>query len=268
MPVLQSQLVQFLGGRSTTSPNVPSGSTQTSPVSGQMPIAPQQYVLALPPSLFGKILDITSKLIICIVGTGATITSIWVVVKYCRKLKNILNKMSEFIDKVSPDLPLYKKMAQRTNDVIQEVFPSFLQDLIKRDICGVTPIEKLTAIIGRDYTTNHSPKKLNSAGLSLLEDSKMKRFVEFYLEELIAKLEELNPDNTLDVEQRSLTVIWDKIKEDERHLAIFKNYVFNHPDKTLDNLFLVGSIYLRDKFFDKHPELLNEKSGEQWADQD
>lgn len=63
--------------------------------------------------------------------------------------------------------------------------------------------------------------------------------------------------NLQDVEQQSFYVL--KETEDDKIADPLKNYLYNNPTRNINTIFFVGSIYLRDKYLEKHPELLKNK---------
>lgn len=115
----------------------------------------------------------------------------------------------------------------------------------------------------------HSPYRLTDYGLVLLDDSGAKECVDNSLDYFCNSIKEKNPLVALDVEQYALVVLNENLKS-ERFNGI-KNYVFAIPDPTtltskkngekidisikLGTVLNVMSIYLRDKYFEKHPEI-------------
>ncbi|MDO9634215.1 MAG: hypothetical protein Q7J05_04120 [Paludibacter sp.] len=113
-----------------------------------------------------------------------------------------------------------------------------------------------------------SPYKITFLGDALLNESGGRSCVDENLEVFIAEIEKLNPLVALDVENYSLSVLNENLKG-----PLFnniKNYIYNAPDPVtmtnedgsttdlsikLEDILMVMSIYLRDKYFEKHTEI-------------
>ena len=113
-----------------------------------------------------------------------------------------------------------------------------------------------------------SPYSITDLGNQLLEKSNGKKCIDENTEFFIKEIEKMNPLVALDVEQYSLTVLNDNIKN-ERFNHI-KNFIYNASNMItfadtdnssidvsveLSSVLLIMSIYLRDKYFEVHPEI-------------
>lgn len=114
-----------------------------------------------------------------------------------------------------------------------------------------------------------SPYKITNYGEILLELSGAKKCIDDNANFFILAIEDMKPLVALDVEQYSLNVLSENLKSNMFNDV--KNYVYNAPDPltlkdpvsgeelntsiSIENVLMVMSIYLRDKYFDKHPEI-------------
>lgn len=122
------------------------------------------------------------------------------------------------------------------------------------------------------FMQKHSPYQLTPIGKQILDESKGKDTIDSNLDFFIEALENHNPTTAFDVEDRSMDVIINNIGND-----IFndvKNYVYYSPDMkefsiegedpisvriSMPPLLRSMSIYLRDKYFEKYPNIQDPK---------
>lgn len=118
-----------------------------------------------------------------------------------------------------------------------------------------------------DLIRKCSPYQLTELGSILLEMSTGRACIDAHTERLIDKLENTNPKTAYDVEQNSLSVLSD-LTSDEMFNSI-KNFLYNSPQimtittpegdltagLSMQRILMMMSIYLRDKYFQKHTEL-------------
>ena len=118
-----------------------------------------------------------------------------------------------------------------------------------------------------------SPYTLTDAGLKLIEISGAKKCVDENIDFFADEIQKLKPKAALDVEDNALSVLnWNTSNEIFNQI---KDFVYNAPKPyvisddngnsvvleeaiTLSVILLVTSIYLRDKYFEKHPEFLKD----------
>jgi hypothetical protein len=93
-----------------------------------------------------------------------------------------------------------------------------------------------------------SPISLSNRGADFLDKSEGRQFVDKYFDEFLKQVEALSPKNAYDVQESSKKVI-EKLKNDDR-LNDIKEFLFK-DGSTLDDVFIVMSVYLRDKIL-KH----------------
>jgi len=148
-----------------------------------------------------------------------------------------------------------RDVTRKTNAFIVNIVPSILEGFEERKIVGKGVHAQWTRIVSSpNYIQSQSPNALNDHGRKLLMESGIKDIVDSDLVNLIKDVEAKNPQNPLDVENLAFYVLQDK--EDEVATKKLKTYIFNNPQISMDILLLVGSMYLRDKYFEKYPDLL------------
>lgn len=107
--------------------------------------------------------------------------------------------------------------------------------------------------------TAQSPLNLSALGRSLIEESGFSEIFENVKDDLVAKLEEMKPDSQYDTQEKSRALM-DELTDYEPFKPVEK-YAFDHGID-LGQILRVGSIPLRDYYFEKHPEIVDPK--ERW----
>jgi len=108
------------------------------------------------------------------------------------------------------------------------------------------------------FFSTSSPVELNELAKELLDKSGGKAFVDNTLDFLISKIEERNPKSILDIQQLAVSVIFDLV--DTEAFSKIKDFVYQNPkyqsqDVDIPVIINIIALYLRDKYFEKHPEL-------------
>jgi len=239
-------------GISTSTSNL----KQTSASNANQSSAPSTSATPVPKSLASRCLDVAYKLVICSIGIGGTIGFFSVGIRYFRELKKTMTNMNSFIDDVRPDLDCYKKMAKTVNEFMRKVLPTVLRGLEDQKIVETGCEKSLIEIISSPYITPDSAKQLNDSGMDLLKNSQMQKIIDANLDSLIQKLEKQNLKSLFDVEVHSLCIL--RRMKDEKAITFLKNYIYNNPEKNINDILFVGSIYLRNKYAESHPKILEE----------
>ena len=117
------------------------------------------------------------------------------------------------------------------------------------------------------FSQKMSPRKLNEAGMKLLEDIGGAAFLSENKNVLVACIDERNPKTALDVEEAALLVLYDHLDDDM--FNDMKKWVYNSPSRklmidgverdyivTMNDVCFVLSLPLRDMYLELHPELL------------
>lgn len=113
-----------------------------------------------------------------------------------------------------------------------------------------------------------SPYKLLFLGEQLLEKSGGRKCIDENIDLLLGEVEKRNPSAPLDVEESALNVV--RAFRDTPLFNDVKNFVYYSPQQVelidedgkkversvhINVIFMLMSIYLRDKYFAKHPEI-------------
>jgi len=179
--------------------------------------------------------------------------------KHSEKL-NSISSLSEKLDnlpcdKHNEDILIVKQNSVKLDDITSSI-RKIEEWIMRRDVKAMD-----------DLVRKCSPYALTDVGIILLSQSKAKECVDTNLDYLINLLELTNSKTAYDVEKNSLIVLTDIINED-----IFndiKDFVYNSPEYIeietsdssqmveidLNRILMIMSIYLRDKYFEKHKEI-------------
>jgi len=121
----------------------------------------------------------------------------------------------------------------------------------------LTPMHRLNKLT---WAAGNSPLELNALGKGLAHDSGIEKMVQDNDVELIGLVEDKNPPTALDVEQCSSKILSEFVLGNKLLEKEIKDFVFNHPvykekEISLNDIFFVGGLLLRDAYFERHPEL-------------
>lgn len=109
---------------------------------------------------------------------------------------------------------------------------------------------------------SRSPVILTDTGIKLLETSGGRKYIDDNIEYLLSKMEQGKYKSALDVQNTATKIIVDEFNSDG--FTPIKNYIFENPtvkigkanlDNSLALISRIMSLQLRDKYFEKHPEL-------------
>lgn len=112
--------------------------------------------------------------------------------------------------------------------------------------------------------THRSPIELSPIGLKLLSDSGGREYVDKNVDFLVSALESKGLISALDVQTQAISVISDQ--NASLGFKKIKDYVYQNPTYTYENNELpltmitinnIMGVYLRDKYFERHPDLRN-----------
>ena len=118
------------------------------------------------------------------------------------------------------------------------------------------------------YAQKHSPLTLTEIGRELLEKSFAKKAMDDNLDFFIKKLEEYEPKTPYDVEDNALGVVF--FNTGNEIFNDIKNFLYYSPEEiefsngekakiSLQIIIRLMSLYLRDKYFEKYPEMIRMK---------
>lgn len=103
----------------------------------------------------------------------------------------------------------------------------------------------------------NSPLTINKEGWEVLEKTFLKEGIDKNLDELFTWIDKIGVKSALDVESLSIGIISYFIQDNDAQ--IFKkteDYLYNNPQYNNYEVYKVAGLYLRDKYLEKHPELL------------
>lgn len=154
----------------------------------------------------------------------------------------MLSKYREKVDQL-------KKREEKTQGKMDA-----LRSDVDRLLTKVGSLEKSIDSMNR-LAQSHSPLALTTGGKKLVEDSGFMILFDKIKDELADKLEDEGPSSQYDVQEKARRILsWDMI-DDERFEPI-KDWAYKNG-KDFDQILRLGSIPLRDYYFDKHPEIVN-----------
>jgi len=153
-----------------------------------------------------------------------------------------LDRIGNILDKIDAKFDAIDTKFEAHKDVLVGICVALGN---KKMLDPVTALKKL------------SPYTLTVEGEKQLVASGGKACIDANLEYFLSELEKRNPQNALDVETEAIDVIWGGSRKP--FFNDIKNYIFLDPEgiSLLTTITAMG-IYLRDKYFEIHPELLPE----------
>ena len=124
-----------------------------------------------------------------------------------------------------------------------------------------TCLERISALeaVRNAYAVSGSPIKLSKDGIKILKLSQAQKMIDDNLDFLIKELEKKTIKSALDVHRSATVVLYEQ--EDQDFMKPIKDFVYENPrfenkDLTYQDMIGICSIYLRDKYLEKNPELL------------
>jgi len=148
----------------------------------------------------------------------------------------------------------FNKTSKIINVFCNEVLPGYMEGCEKQGILPKGSLVRWTGIVANDYAPGNSPRELNEKGQAILEASGIKKIIDDNFPMFISSLERKDLKTALDIEEQSFYILLEE--KDNKIMYPIKDYLYRHPDKEdIIPIFFTGSIYLRNKYKDKHPEL-------------
>lgn len=107
------------------------------------------------------------------------------------------------------------------------------------------------------YFSSKSPITLNKLAKDVLKKSGGQSFVDSHLDVLTSGIEGGNPKSPFDVQQIAVSVVFNLM--DSGDFSKIKDFIYQNPryqskQVNLSTMINIISLYLRDKYFEKHPE--------------
>jgi hypothetical protein len=113
-----------------------------------------------------------------------------------------------------------------------------------------------------DLVQSQSPLSITQAGMDLLNDSGGRKYVDDNLSDLLSVMESFEFKSALDAQEKAISLIIDSFMTDG--FIHIRNYMFHNPTYKLPekeipinaaSMYQLMGLYLRDRYFDVHPEL-------------
>ncbi len=136
---------------------------------------------------------------------------------------------------------------------MEHILPSMLEGFEKQKFIPSGTLSKWTEVISSSNYSAHSLKQLNERGRNLLERSGMKEIVDTQFDQLSEKLVERGWKSLNEIESQAFYVL--KELENEDSAVPIKDYLYDHQEESLDTVFFVGAIYLRERYLEEHPDI-------------
>lgn len=150
-----------------------------------------------------------------------------------------------------------KDLIIRTDEAVKRIdrdFDNVKEDVksIDRKLAGIEP--KVGALWEKLMAGSSSPRYLNEEGERVFKESGIKIIIDEKLNELISEVEKLSPQTAYDAERFTESVMY-SLRNNPSLIKSLKDGAYE-TGVDIDIVLFVGSIYLRDKYLEKHPELL------------
>lgn len=197
------------------------------------------------------------------------IAAVWAVWKLATSFQSMRDKV-----KTIDDLPSshHKTKIERHDEQLADTRALMGKMEGQLELLVQNAIEKSSRKIrkksGMTFSAKLSPRQLNQNGIELLNDCGGNDFLNSNMDFYIDKIEKLQPKTALDVEDMALAVLQTHTNEDM--FIPIKSWIYNAPSRELqnqdgstrtqevdlDDVIFVLSLPLRDKYLEKHPEII------------
>lgn len=198
-----------------------------------------------------RIIQVISGVIGIIVGVGAIIG---VFIAWRKRLTERLGLFTKTATMLSEHLEFFTRTATTLNSFLTKVMPSMLEGFEKKELVPKGTLREWASLTTENRFSVSSLRQLNEKGQKLLEESGMKKIIEDNVDNLLSRLEEEEVESPREVEMKSFYIL--KEIEDTKIATPIKDYLYDNLSEEINAIFLLGSIALRDKYLEKHSELL------------
>ena len=190
-----------------------------------------------------------SELFTVIISAIALIIFLIALIKNGLSVFNIFNRLNKI------DLDSLDRIIKTSNVFTQRILPRVLQGLETKEVVEKGTLVEWTEIMSKKFAPAHSPTRINEDGEKLIDETGIKKIIDEKLDIFIKELESQNLKSPYDVEQNCFYLL--KSKKNTDVMIPIRNYVYCHPNGFAEEIiFFVGGVYLRDKYFEKYPEIL------------
>lgn len=108
--------------------------------------------------------------------------------------------------------------------------------------------------------SKNSPLALNPEGKEILGKIGFINDINNSEKVLFAKIDKLKPNSALELEELCTgTIIYFVLNSKENYFKKTADYIYNNPEYNEREFYKAAGLYLRDKYLEKHPELLPEE---------
>lgn len=177
---------------------------------------------------------------------------------HCAKINGIENKMFETISTSDALESKIDSHGEKFSTIGDKIFT------IDKNLSAlITFLSVKHNDLQSDFFRSHSPIQLTETGIDLLNNSGGKEYVENHIETILIEMELQNFKSGLDVQNYSYTFPVKNFSSDG--FIKIRDYIYQHPvfksgpnGEILINEQIITQIigiYIRDKYFEKHPEL-------------
>lgn len=185
---------------------------------------------------YSQVLDFSYKIIVVVIGVGGVIAF------FTQLFRGGFNFIKNF-----------NKTSKIINVFSEEILPSAIDGCEKKGILPPQTLVQWTKIIANKYAPAHSPRELNEKGKAILEESGIRQIIDNNIQGFIDYLNQKKLSTPLDVEQQCFYAL--KEIDGTEIINPIKIYLYSHPNQEINSIFFIGSIYLRNKYKEKHPDL-------------
>ena len=185
-------------------------------------------------------LEIMQRIIVTMIGTAGIFLFFFKGISGFKYLKTLAGKVDT--------------VASKTTMFMDKIMPRILQGLEDNKTIPKSTLAEWAELISTRNYTICSPKRLNDVGMHVLESCGIKKIIDDNKALFITDLDNAKLTTALDVEEKSFYVL-DAHKE-EIIFNPLKIFIFNNPATDIYTCLFIGSLYLRDLYLIKHPEVL------------
>jgi hypothetical protein len=121
-------------------------------------------------------------------------------------------------------------------------------------------LKVVTDFLVQDTTTfnpvelrNYSPLQLTDAGMALIQELGFDNVFAAHKEEFLSCISQEEPKLKYDVEAAAIKSIF--LLNEKPYMDFLKIYLYNNPNRSLDNLAPTLGVFIRDAFLAAHPEI-------------
>jgi hypothetical protein len=100
----------------------------------------------------------------------------------------------------------------------------------------------------------YSPLNLTEKGRKYLEDIGFIKIFDEHSQDFLNFIDSENPATKYDVEKGAIKSI--SVLSEKFYFHLLKIYLFQHPQENMRSISRIAGIYVRDKYLEKHPDII------------